>query len=212
MVAHRLWAMHADYQLAVGISGAADEFRSGKFFAMLCGGGVSMKDGEEWFVKSLMDGAFDGYRVVWELYLKFYTVFLTVNLVALGVTVQHIQVEARWPIVWAFILQNVVSLGTAVAVGMFSLSTTKRHDALLKQVIESSPENKKFESLAGCPVPGQLGGFCALANVASHVLLMVVWFAIMDIPVEQTEATPPGSAPVQAAAVEPGEGQPETRQ
>jgi len=67
------------------------------------------------------------YRTVWDLYIKFYTVYLTFNAAAFGLTVQYVtNPNARSIVCVLFILQNLISGTTAYKIAQFSLNI-KRH-------------------------------------------------------------------------------------
>lgn len=120
-----------------------------------------MKAGEEWFAKSLLEDAFQGYKSVWELYLKFETVFLSINFVALGVAIQHVKPEHRGPLVWAFVIQNAVTSTTSLCVAIYSWKTVQRYEQICKKIIEMAPVNKPLSQLALSPVPAWVGVYAA---------------------------------------------------
>jgi len=58
----------------------------------------------DWIVQKWYDETCLQLRNAWDIYIKFYTVFLTVNILGLGLVVQHIDSPGkRWPIVVAFL-------------------------------------------------------------------------------------------------------------
>lgn len=59
----------------------------------------------------------------WQVYIAFYTVFLTVNLAALGVTLEKVAGrKSRVMIAVAFVAQNLLGMATAMAMARYSES------------------------------------------------------------------------------------------
>jgi hypothetical protein len=59
-----------------------------------------------WLEHKYFDEVSLQFRTVWDLYIKFYTVFLTVQIAGLGAIVQYVAQSNRILIVLAFILNN----------------------------------------------------------------------------------------------------------
>ena len=139
---------------------------------------------EEWLGKKLLDENSLAYRSVWDLFLKFYTVFLTVNILALGTTIQYISQHNRWPIVVIFFGSNLVGIATSAWVARFSQGSGKRFEDLCKLYIESETEtqHKKLAGLASAPIPGWLGKYSGYACVANLLLFAICWILILWIP------------------------------
>ena len=134
---------------------------------------------DDWLGKKLLDETSLSYRTVWSLYLQFYTVFLTFSIVALGLTLEHVSRNNRWPIAFALIIQNLLSAATAGCIARFSGISARRYEELCKIYIEADPEHKKLAGVGLSPLPGWLGTFGGYANLVSHVLLIACWVAIL---------------------------------
>ncbi len=132
-----------------------------------------------WLPKSILDQEFTSYKTVWDLYLKFYTVFLTVNFVALAAVVQHIKDEGRGIIVVAFLLQNLFSFGTALTIAFFSKKTAERYNNLCFHLASQSKYSDVILESAKSSVPGWIGYWGGIANAASHIALMACWIAVI---------------------------------
>lgn len=96
------------------------------------------------------------FRATWELYMKFYTVFLTVNFAALAATIQYItENNRRWPIILAFVLQNILVGMTSVGMGRYSGNFIERFQQILGAIAEES--GARLAKLRGEAVPVWLG-------------------------------------------------------
>ncbi len=131
-----------------------------------------------WLTKSLLDQEFASYKTVWDLYLKFYTVFLTVNLVALAAVVEHVKTEERNIIVLAFVIQNLFSTGTAIIIAIFSRKTAKRYNDICIHLVKDNNCPDVILESAKSSVPGWVGYWGGIANAASHIALSACWIAI----------------------------------
>ena len=63
----------------------------------------------------------------WDLYVKFYTVFMTFNVTGL-ILAEHyiINPKQRSPVVVAFVVQNLLTLGTSFGIAMYTKETQKK--------------------------------------------------------------------------------------
>ncbi len=137
-------------------------------------------DNATWLARTNYETRARYVEVVWEMYLKFYTVFLALNITGIGLAVQHLETSSRWPIAAAFLMQNALSFGTAVSIGRFTKTSS---DSLKKSGDEMAPTASA--SLTDSPIPGALGLYCGWANAVSHVALSAVWISTLfgpDLP------------------------------
>jgi hypothetical protein len=119
---------------------------------------------------------------VWDLYVKFYTVFLTVNILGLGLALQHIDRGNRLPVVLAFVLQNVLTMGTSLVVAHYSIETDKKLIRLTSFLQESGDAPRAaVEALQGSPVPTKLARYAAYANCVASACLIVCWIVVNHI-------------------------------
>jgi len=144
---------------------------------------LPMSDGNaDWLARKQFEERNQNYRTVWDLYLKFYTVFLTVNIVGIGVVVQHVPQQQRIPIIAAFVIQNLLSAGTAYFIARFSKEASAEVEELCKRLMpEDSPE-----LLAKSPLPALLGFRAGWANVWSHMALIICWVGLWWVPLAQS--------------------------
>ena len=136
----------------------------------------------QWLVKKYFDEISLAWRTAWDLYLKFYTIFLTFNGTALGLTMKYIHdCRPRIVICIFFMAQNVISAVTAVKVAQFSKEYERRFQDVAKLAARLS--NSKLPSeLSRPPVPGDLGSWGGTGNTISHIIFVVLWFAVIFIP------------------------------
>jgi len=101
------------------------------------------------------------YRTVWDLYIKFYTVYLTFNAAAFGLTVQYVtNPNARSIVCVLFILQNLISGTTAYKIAQFSLNIKRHSEELANLGAELAQEKlpKPIKDLAPIGATWLLGG------------------------------------------------------
>jgi hypothetical protein len=137
----------------------------------------------DWLAKKFWDEVSLQYRAVWDLYLKFYTVFLTFNILGLGVAVQHIPTDRRLVIVVAFVLQNALSMVTALFVAHFSNSTARRIEEISAFIArDGDPQSEELRlppQLSESPLPGRLGFWSGCGCAFSHLTLVGCWIATL---------------------------------
>jgi hypothetical protein len=138
-----------------------------------------------WLAKKYFDECSLQFRTVWDLYLKFYIMFLTVNGAALGLTVQYVySPKAKAVIALAFVLQNVFAAGTAAMISEYSFRMAKRVQGLAEFAVTnaSAPDALPLPSVLGeSPLPGQLGRWGGIANLGGHVVFVVLWFVVIFV-------------------------------
>jgi len=134
----------------------------------------------DWLAKKHFDELSLQLRSVWDLYLKFYTVFLTFNILALAAVVQHIARDNRTIIVVALVLQNLLSGITAVCIGCFSKDSARRLEDVTLYLLREAPENSQRPPFSNhSPIPGRLGFWSGVANAVSHLTLIGCWIAVL---------------------------------
>lgn len=138
-----------------------------------------------WLAREVYKEQVAMFKTAWDIYIKFHTVFITVNVAALAATVQYIKPENRWPMVIAFVVQNLVSLGTAVAMSRFSRNcATRTHEAACEIVRHEAGSDSASPAelrLWSSPVPATLGSWSGIANGIGYLSLIGCWVATMFI-------------------------------
>jgi hypothetical protein len=119
---------------------------------------------------------------VWDLYLKFYTGFLTVNFAALAVAVQYIEEpNDRLPLTVAFIAQNILSLVTAIGIAKYTRFAYAKQRDVISLLAERESLTAKETEAAQSSIPVQAGTWGGIANAASHVLFILCWIGVIGI-------------------------------
>ena len=135
----------------------------------------SPNSGEEWFAKLMIEKIHESYRAVWELYIKFDTVFITANFIAFAA---YDPINNGAFLAWAFVLQNLVTAITSFCLAIYSHRTSKRYSEACNTIVQMFPINKPLNGIAECPIPGWLGVYSGAANVIAHLVLATFWFAL----------------------------------
>lgn len=136
-----------------------------------------------WLAKKMLEEHGIQYRTAWDIYIKFYTVFLTFNVIGLGFTVQQLPTDKRLPIAVAFCVQNTLSAVTSIYVAAFSRSTKRQSIALARFLAasdEGHDQDAEIPSVLTEPlIPGGMGVWGGLANAGGHLALIACWTAIL---------------------------------
>ncbi len=140
------------------------------------------KDDEslKWLQRKQFDEICLQFRNTWDLYLKFYTVFLTFNITALGLTIQFMSGVNRVPVIVVFLLQNVLSMITAIRISQFSRKMAIRLERICRNLMPEALQSARveFRHLMDSPIPGELGYWGGIANAIAHVLMIVCWISL----------------------------------
>ena len=136
-----------------------------------------MGDLDSWVLRKQYEERVATFRTAWDLYIKFYTAFLAMNVAGLGVAVQYIEQQRRWPIVTAFVCQNVLTCATSVAIALYSRALSKHLASFVQAaLVDCDPRVQKFA--AGTPIPGVLAAWSGWANAIASLALSGCWIAV----------------------------------
>lgn len=132
-----------------------------------------------WLAKKYLEETCHQYRTIWELYIRFYTVFLTVNFTAVAITIQYFSnPSARAVMCISFILQNCLAAGTAINISLLSpaLQVQCEEYATVGAALsgESLPARLRIP-----PIAGKLGQWGGIANFVGHFVFICVWSALL---------------------------------
>jgi len=121
------------------------------------------------------------FRTVWDIYIKYYTVFITLNFTALGITIQYIGTEHRLTLVVSFTIQNIFSTITALGVSAYSSYAAKQQKAIIDEV----SQHLRLEDKARLPyettIPVKLTYWAGIANGLGHFLFIACWVAVYQM-------------------------------
>lgn len=111
----------------------------------------------------------------WDIYIKFFSVFLTVNIIALGVVIEKVDsTSGRLMISIVFAGENLLALVTGVAMTRY---TARVADEVVRG------------GRAPLALFGRLGRWGGIANSVGHVLLFAAWVAINFAPLPGSSST-----------------------
>jgi hypothetical protein len=120
-------------------------------------------------------------RTAWDIYIKFYVAFLTLNVAGIGVVVQSVQLPSRGPIVYAFAMHNLLAIGTAV----FIWRLTKQLNAEVEEIAEQIRTRESISLLKNqrvslqAPTPRNLVLYSAIGNAITHIGLIACWIWLL---------------------------------
>lgn len=122
------------------------------------------------------------YAKVWDIYIKFYTVFLTANVLGLGLVIENMPTK-RWPVCLAFICQNVVTIGTSFSVGLYSRKTDDKLIQIAKHLADANPVRRHSDVVTTTsPVARRLSSWAGYANCVATLCIIVCWIAVWRTP------------------------------
>lgn len=141
------------------------------------------KNNTHWLHRTFYLETLKVYSKVWDLYIKFYTVFLTSNVVGIGIALKYLPQCERLFIAIPFCLQNVITAFTSWSVARYSLETDDR----LKDVARSLADAETgvvFPDVAikESPVARRLSARAGYANCFACALHIGVWVAVCLVP------------------------------
>jgi hypothetical protein len=132
------------------------------------------RDADTWLAHTIFEEYGANFRLVWDQYLKFYTVWLTVNVTAIGVVIK-LDPHPRWPIGVAFIIQNLLAAGASYLVAQYSMRVAIGLKELVHHLAGSDEEET---ALSEKSEPSQLARFTGIANLVSCLTLAGCWLAV----------------------------------
>lgn len=119
------------------------------------------------------------FRTTWDLYLKFYTVFLTFDLAALAwVYGKDFNPHHRWPVPVAFIFQNVFVAITSGWMALYSKTVTSKIGGILGQLADlgdAHGESIDRARVLGVDLPISIAIWGGVANCVAVSMLAVIW-------------------------------------
>ena len=140
-------------------------------------------DNLDWLRKKQFDEVSLQFRTAWGYYLNFYTVFTTVNITALGITIQYVHLNNRWPIVVVFLLQNLNSCITATRLAQYSKVCESRMQSICLDIadlhLQQTGTPPPIKAITQSSIPGQLGYWGGIANAMGHILFIICWGALL---------------------------------
>jgi len=137
----------------------------------------------DWVAQKALEECSVQFRTVWDIYIKWYTVFLTFNILALGLAAEHLKGRSIQVVAVVFVAENLISLVTGIRIGSFSASVKHQADSIAAWLASTdAPQASPAPQAAlDFPVPGNLGQWSGYANALSHVFLIICWIAVFSL-------------------------------
>ena len=132
--------------------------------------------GLDWVLKQRVQDLGTMFRTVWDIYIKFYTVFLTFSLAAMSLLIEHkvTSPHSHKVIAIVFIGQSVLTSITSGAIGFYSYKAGRQIygvEVTLLTGIHLPPALKRAQT-----IPSGLGLWCGFANAAAMIGMACVWY------------------------------------
>ncbi|HTC48457.1 MAG TPA: hypothetical protein VK722_14125 [Candidatus Aquilonibacter sp.] len=132
--------------------------------------------GLDWVLKQRIQDVGTMFRTVWDIYIKFYTVFLTFSLAAMSWLIEHkiTSSHSHKVIAIVFIGQSLLTSITSVAIGLYSYEAGKQlsgAEITLLTGISLPAALKRTQT-----IPSGLGLWSGFANAAAMIGMACVWY------------------------------------
>lgn len=127
--------------------------------------------GTESFMSDAATNYSDQLISVWDIYIKFWTVFLTVNLAALGIVIEKVHDKRGGMLIaTAFVAQTLIGCVTAVLMSSYSSGLGASLGPSTTSFLEPLREL------------GRWGGY---GNAAGHIVLAAIWIVAAGLKTAQ---------------------------
>jgi hypothetical protein len=118
------------------------------------------------------------FRNTWDVYVKFFTVFITFNVIAIGAVLERVDPANRPLMAAAFIAQNVLAAGTALGVAWYSRGCKQQLERTADVLLADASDPAARAILREAPIPGTTGIWAGSANFIAHLTLIAVWLLV----------------------------------
>jgi hypothetical protein len=141
---------------------------------------VTPQEAKKWEAEHLITS----FRTLWDIYIKWFTVLMTINIAAIAWLATKVIATAPDQPIFAnrsyivgiatlFVIQNLLSIVTSVCIAVFSGNAHKA----LGRVLDSI-EGSKFEGRESM-LPRWLAVYGAIANAIGLMCIVVIWIIFM---------------------------------
>jgi hypothetical protein len=133
----------------------------------------------EWILKARFAEVTVNFRTIWDLYLKFYALFLPFNIAALTwVFGRSFLVPTRSALALSFILQNVNLAVTSALMANHSRLTDTRVRTLLDRIVDlacARGEAIQRSAIVDVDIPTKMARWAGWANFWGMFFLIAIW-------------------------------------
>jgi len=129
-----------------------------------------------WLLQKHYEEINTNFRTSWDLYIKFYTVFLTFNVAALAALLGakvDLGDRSKWLVIGAFVVQDLLCAATSGFMARFSVRSGKLLDEARMALLAGS--GHRFEGLDGRSLPVELGRWAGWANCGAMLTMVALW-------------------------------------
>jgi hypothetical protein len=138
-----------------------------------------------WLLQRRYDDIGINFRVLWDLYLKFYTVFLTFNIAALAwFSDKRVVGHARWLVASAFILQCLFTAVTSAKIALHSARVARQLSTVaseLQRLAAANDENLDPATGIETSLPLDFSRYGGWVNCVAMSFMAMVWLALAMI-------------------------------
>jgi hypothetical protein len=132
--------------------------------------------GLDWVLKQRVQDLGTTFRTVWDIYIKFYTVFLTFSLAAMSWLIEHkiTSSHSHKVIAVVFIGQSLLTSITSGAIGFYSYKVGKQLSGVEITLLTGVPLPSALKRTQ--TIPSGLGLWSGFANAAAMIGMACVWY------------------------------------
>ncbi len=136
---------------------------------------------KEWILQRQHVELSDNLRAAWTAYIQFYTVFLTLSVVALG---WFLNSDVKWAegvkpfIAWVFVVQSALTAITSFGMTLSSRQVADRQRGIERELLEEPRSTVTGKQKTAIPVG--LAFWAGTANGAAMILIAALWFYLRN--------------------------------
>jgi hypothetical protein len=135
---------------------------------------------QEWILKHRHEDLGVTARMCWDLYIKFYTVFLTFSVVGLGWVLTRpgdvpMLPRAKEVIAIVFVIQTVLTAITSAAMALYTARVARDQEHIEELLVQSHPGGRPSIKPAVPTLLAQLGGW---SNCAAMLAMAALWIYV----------------------------------
>jgi hypothetical protein len=135
---------------------------------------------QEWILKRRHEDLGVTVRMVWDLYIKFYTVFLTFSVIGLGWILTRpgdipMVPRAKQVIAIVFVIQTLLTAITSAAIALYTVHVARDQGHIEDLLTQSHPGTRPSIKPAVPAFLAQLGGW---SNCAAMLAMAALWLYV----------------------------------